>query len=287
MMKKIIFSLIFFLMAGLFIWSCIGSKDDLPEPEVDLSLEQDYVTMLSDLNSMQAAVDAAYLNQTNGCGSRSDISDTTGGKYGLFIIDFTGSSCTDTLAGKIYVHYRGSYSKRTLKDTIIFQGFSVNGRSMSGYRARVMSADSSSQIRSFSIYDSDTITFLSGKEYVLQSNTISTEESQANIKTIHGSSSGHAINGDIFSVIINANPVPYIYPTHLISFPLKFDSCSGKSFRYPVSGALTFSNINQHWSRLINFDKRIGKDFWQEAPCGRDTATYISPKGNIYYFSMK
>jgi hypothetical protein len=280
-MKKLLAVLVFLLTAGLLIMSCHKHRD-LPEPEPDFTLEQDYISMLNDLNTAQASVDSAYLNNNAGsCASYNFDYDTTGGVYGKFTLSFPGAACADTIirSGQIEVHHRGGYKEGTLKDTIVFVGFTIGGRSITGYRFR-----QSLSSTTFTIIDNVVISFPSGKAYSLLSNTNRTNDTVAKTTMIKGNSTGSLSNGNRFSVVINGSTTGPV--THLTSFPLKYDWICPMPFRDPVSGAFTFTNITANIIRTINFEKRISKDFW-ESSCSYDTATFVSPEGNLYYIPVK
>jgi hypothetical protein len=294
-MKKIIRGLFFLSTLGLLIWSC-GHKD-LPEPEVDLGLEQDYITILNDLNTIQSSVDSAHIHKNNQgtCANYIQVYDTTGGVFGKFTLNFPASTCADTLTrkGSLEVYHRGGYAEGTLIDTIVFSNFSLSGRSMYGYRFRQVDS-SNAQLKVFSIFDSIRFVFPSGKEYLLLSNTIRTDDNAQKTTSITGSSRAHVTNGDQFSVGISNSTNGQI--THLSSFPILLDwSCTDATrFRYPVSGAFTFTNITRNIIRTINFQKGIQTGLpkdktvtWLPDSCGRNTATFVSPLGNLYSFPVK
>jgi hypothetical protein len=143
-----------------------------------------------------------------------------------------------------------------------------------------------------------------GKTYVVTSkpNLTSTpyyriDSTSKKTSYIYGNLTGSTYNAELFTVgILSPTNTP---PTHLTSFPLKYDStCPATNvWRYPLSGALTIINRTRNLNRTINFERVIPyndpvnptiKLFkWLVGDCGRDTATFVSPRGNIYYFPVK
>jgi hypothetical protein len=292
-MKRVVPVFIFFLTAGLSIWSC-NKHVDLPEPADDLTMEKELVGILGDMNYIQSVIDNSYLNNPAlGCGSVGTASTDSLGRN-FYIIDFTSSGCTDSIkrAGKLKVYYNGIYGRKTYRDSIRFIGFLINGNSVSGYRTRIVN-DSAAKIFSisdsitFKITKADTLNFPEGKTYQFKSNTTRTDNSTYLYTTIYGGMSGTILSGESFTVSISA--ASSSAPTHLVSFPLKYNWFCNDSIKYkdPVSGALTFTNTSRNISRTINFEERLFPDIWSSNSCTWDTATYISPKGNVYYFGIK
>jgi hypothetical protein len=272
MMKNFLIGLLFLFSGGLFMWSC-GPKD-LPEPEVDLSQEQLFVRVLSDLNTVQASIDSAYStidpaypNNFGGCGA---VTVTVNPGDTLITIDFTGAACHDTLAGQVEVHHKGSYSLETLTDSIVFTGFTLNGRSITGYRLR--SIDTAASVKTFKIEDHITsIESPARNKISIQSALFRTDNATS---VIYGSAKGNT-DANAFTASISSDT------------PLTFDNtCGGDKSRFPVGGSLTFNNTTQNLVRVIHFGYWNGYAF-VESCTDNKVATFISPKTNIYTFDLE
>jgi hypothetical protein len=287
---------VFLLISGFLVWSCIKHVD-LPEPRADLTLEQEYATILADLNRAQKIIDSAFQNNT-ATGVTYNPGDSI--KYAKYIIDVTSFKFPDTsYSGIIEVYHSGIYKKNTLKDSVVFKGFSTTGkagRKLNGNRIILSDNPDSTTVKSreLKFFDTDTITFPSGKLYKLKTSPIywSDDSSSTQTTTIYGNSIGTVndprgiANDQSFSVSIAALAAN-MTATHFTSFPLIYNWNKCPDFRHPNSGAFTFTNNSQNIYRTINFDKWLNGDNWIHSECHRDTATFISPHGDVYYFSIK
>jgi hypothetical protein len=281
-MKKIFLkTLIASIVMAITFTACNRKKDDT-EAAPDLTSEQDHATNESDLNTTQDAIDAAYSANsgeyrmaTLGCGTVTITSDTAGGTgpalanfpngYRKFTIDFSGSyNCSDTITrtGQIIVYHHGHYSDYTLYDSAVFVGYSISGRSIKGYRARKAdAANSSPTIKQFHVTAVDTITFSDGTTFSWTASRTRKDDSGTQKTTINGTAAGKNRKGETFA----STTADVVFNW----------SCAAR--RYPVSGVFTFTNVTQAVTRSIDFGA---------GNCDR-IATYISPKGHTYTFTMR
>jgi hypothetical protein len=243
------------LPAAMLVSSC--KKENLnvnPKSTNKGDSVQFYATVDNDMNSVDEAIDEVLDESGNArkgssCYTVTFSSDTTSPvpgyeiNYRKIVLTFTGTCDSLNRTGQIIVYKSGSWITGNYKDSIIFSGFSTDGRSITGYRTRSISKSSDLKNLVFTFSNNIQITTATGQTISYQSTgkRVIVNYLLPLLKSIEITGSGLFINA-------NGDQVSYA-----ITNPVILNGACQRKYRYPVQGTITYTNTAANYTSTVDY----------------------------------
>lgn len=262
MIKKTVKATLLVFFSAALLYSCGKKKDEL-KTSLDYSTEKEFSAAESDFNTIFKDVDESMdIKDENAsklrtvavsCVTSSNVAifpDSAVGGYSSYLeVDFA-TTCTDASfknrSGKVKVFYSGSRVAGDFKDSVIFSGFKLDGRTISGYSLTKQTLATTDEW-DFEITINGKITSSTNEVITYVANRTRKHTGLAtrfnftdDIFTITGSSSGKNSKGDVVS-------------SDIVTPVVITGSCLQTYYRIPVEGKVTFKNSTKSLTRSLDY----------------------------------
>lgn len=277
-MKKLVKIILAFTIPGtLLISSCKKDNAEVNPKNQPENIEV-YSSVESDINSLDQAIDDAQEENSNlrkgpKCYTVTYASDTTSPlpgfevKYRKFTLTFTGTCDSLSRTGQVIVYKSGSWITGNYKDSVIFSGYSIDGRGVSGFRSRSLSTSSDLKNLVFSYSNSLTITLANGQTIKHQASGKKTF-----VNYLVPLLSHIEITGQGSYLHADGNLVSYT-----ITKPIILNGSCQRKYRFPVEGSIAYTNTATSKNTIVDYG---------DGQCDK-IATISINNGPVTTFKMK